>query len=101
MATDRSLTRLEREVLTIAFAMMTRGQIEFYGYDLASHLEDVDGAYRKTGFSTMYRTLDRLEARKLLASRWDLNSNKPRRVYQFTDLGKQFISELKRINIHD
>src|SRR5260370_31363728 len=93
MPADRPLTPLELEVLTAGLVLMSRGQAEFYGYDLASHLEDADGAYRRTGFSNLYRTLDRLEAKKLLASRWVLDGPRPRRVYQLTGLAEQLMAE--------
>jgi DNA-binding PadR family transcriptional regulator len=74
-------------------ALMSRGQPEFHGYDLASHLEDADGAYRRTGFSNLYRTLDRLEKRGLLVSQWDLEGSRPRRVYRLTGLAEQLMAE--------
>ena len=72
--------------------LLARKQSEFYGYDLASHLEDADGAYRRTGFSNLYRTLDRLEKKKLLESRWDLDGARPRRAYHLTGLGQQVLA---------
>ena len=89
----RALTALELEVLTAGLALMSRGKAKFYGYELASHLEDTDGAYRRTGFSNLYRTLDRLEAKNLLTSRWDLGGPRPRRVYQLAGLAEQLITE--------
>jgi DNA-binding PadR family transcriptional regulator len=90
---DRPLTPLELEVLTAGLVLMARGQSEFYGYDLASHLEDANGAYRRTGFSNLYRTLDRLESMKLLTSRWDLSGSRPRRLYEVTGLARQRMAE--------
>ncbi len=79
---DRSiLTPLELEILQAALLLEARGTAEFHGYDLAANLEDQDGAYRRTGFSTLYRALDRLDRRKLLASRWNLSGPRPRRLY--------------------
>lgn len=90
---QKPLTPLELEVLTAGMLLMARGQAEFYGYDLASHLEDNGGAYRRTGFSNLYRTPDRLEKRGLLASNWDLESPRPRRVYKLTGLAQQLMAE--------
>jgi DNA-binding PadR family transcriptional regulator len=73
------------------------GRSSFYGYDLASYLEDADGAYRRTGFSNLYRTLDRLESRKLLSSMWDVNGPRPRRVYQLTALGEKVLVEPSQV----
>jgi Transcriptional regulator PadR-like family len=91
MSTEWPLTPLEVDVLAAGLKLMERGQAEFYGYALASHLEDGSGAYRRTGFSSLYRTLERLEARKFLTSRWDLTSPRPRRLYQLTEDAAQLV----------
>ena len=99
MDAERPLTPLELEVLTAGLILVARGQSQFYGYELASHLEDADGAYRRTGFSNLYRTLDRLEARKFLSSRWDLSGPRPRRLYQVTGLAAQRMSEPSALSL--
>jgi PadR family transcriptional regulator PadR len=85
---------LERAVLAAALELTVRGELEFHGYALGQLLEDGYGAYRRTGFGSLYRALSRLVDDGCLTSHWSVvagedGAERPRRLYQLTALGKE------------
>jgi len=62
-----------------------------YGYSLIQTLEDkgmpIEG-------NTLYPLLRRLEKKGMLKSEWEVDSSKPRKYYQITDLGKNVLENL-------
>src|SRR4051794_38684520 len=82
MPRGRSHSRQTRAVLD---ELLAEPDAERYGFDLA----------RATGLAsgTLYPILMRLEARGLLAARWDLSGGRPRHVYRLTADGLRVARE--------
>lgn len=70
------------------------GAEEFYGYQIAKRLRDIENRPLLTAYGTLYRALGRLEAMGLLRSRWEdpeipARENRPgRRLYTLTAVGE-------------
>ena|SRR5215208_6124395 len=84
------LLPLEAEILRIASELAEQGRPKFHGWRMAQHLEDE--GQRETGFGSLYRTLNRLQAHGYLESEWvppEKDGLPPRRVYQITAEGSR------------
>jgi PadR family transcriptional regulator, regulatory protein PadR len=80
-----ALTELEYSILNGAVRLCGQGG-EFYGFQIASEIEDKEGARRLIGLGTLYRALDRLERQGYLTRRWEepevaAQENRPRRRF--------------------
>ncbi len=81
------LLPLEERVLELGLLRAREESAEFHGFGLARQLEQGQSAL--TAHGTLYKVLDRLEERGLLASRWESDEEyeggRPRRrLYRVT-----------------
>ena len=90
-----ALISIEKSILEAALALAAEGSDEFYGYQLAKEMREIESARQLVSFGTLYKALDRLEAAGLLQSRWEEPSESPRqarprrRHYRLTPTGLQ------------
>ncbi|MFO0873854.1 MAG: PadR family transcriptional regulator [Phycisphaerales bacterium] len=66
---------------------------EMYGYEIAEALSQRTDGVLAMGQSTLYPLLYNLEAKGLLASRWDDSGSRGRKYYALTTSGKRRLSE--------
>lgn len=90
------MSNLDREFIRGAGAvavmkLLERG--EKYGYELVEELERRTDGLLALGQSTLYPMLYGLEAKKLIASRWDESGSRPRKYYRLTPTGRKKLAE--------
>ena len=91
---------LERAIIEAGLVIHARGGEEFYGYLLAKHLRDVGDARKLVAYGTLYKALDRLEAARLLESRWEdseaaaVEHRPRRRLYRITSAGSAALAQM-------
>lgn len=83
------LLPLEEAILEIGLRRLRDGDPEFYGFAVATELDEDDGRLL-TAHGTLYKVLERLERDALLVSRWEepeeFDESRPRRrLYQVSD----------------
>jgi len=66
---------------------------EMYGYELVEALEARTEGVLAMGQSTLYPMLYNLEAKGLVASRWDESGPRGRKYYRLTATGKQRLAD--------
>ena len=66
---------------------------EMYGYELVESLEARTEGVLAMGQSTLYPMLYNLEAKRLVASRWDERGARGRKYYRLTAAGKRRLAE--------
>ena len=66
---------------------------EMYGYELVEALEARTEGVLAMGQSTLYPMLYNLEAKGLVASRWDESGPRGRKYYRLTASGKQRLAD--------
>ena len=71
--------------------LLERG--EMYGYEIVEALEKRTDGVLAMGQSTLYPMLYNLEAKGLVASRWDEAGARPRKYYRLTTDGKKRLAE--------
>jgi PadR family transcriptional regulator PadR len=73
---------------------------EMYGYELVEELAKKSGGLLSMGQSTLYPMLYNLEAKELIAGRWEPASGKgdgrPRKYYHLTAKGKKKLAEASK-----
>ncbi len=84
--------RIETELMRGAgpvavLKVLERG--ELYGYELVETLAKRSDGLLNMGQSTLYPMLYNLEAKGLVASRWEGGEGRPRKYYRLTDKGKK------------
>jgi DNA-binding PadR family transcriptional regulator len=81
-----ALAKSDRHVLTAALRLHQRGTSDFHGYPLTKELS---GIGNKMAYTTLYRSLARLEEAGMLTSRWELPEGRQqhRRIYTLTGEG--------------
>src|SRR5688572_3721780 len=92
MRSRRQKMRVERELMRGAgpiAVMQLLAARERYGYELVEALAKETNGVLAMGQSTLYPLLYNLEAKKLIASRVDESSGRPRRYYRLTDRGQK------------
>jgi len=77
-------TKLMRGLLDFVILQFLQGQ-PMHGYKVISSLRKNFGVY--FGPSTIYPLLSLLEEKGYLKSNWDLNNDRPRKVYSLTSQG--------------
>lgn len=90
-----TLLPLELAVLEAGLA----GGGEFHGFEVAKTLQAASGAKQLTAHGTLYKALARLEAARLLSSRWEdpAPEGRPRRrLYTVTGLGERALATAQR-----
>lgn len=89
--------RIERELMRGAgpvavLKLLERG--EMYGYQLVVTLDERTSGVLGMGQSTLYPLLYNLEAKGLIASRWDATEGgRERKYYSLTEAGKTRLTE--------
>lgn len=76
---------------TIILSVLSQLKTPQYGYSLVVILKD-KGVEVDPG--TLYPLLRRLEKQKLLTSKWDTESSKPRKYYQISEYGNRIYEKL-------
>lgn len=76
---------------TIILCVLSQLKEPQYGYSLITLLEEKNISIDA---GTLYPLLRRLEKQNLLVSNWDVNSTKPRKYYELSDLGRVIYKEL-------
>jgi len=100
-----ALMPFEAMLLCAGLELRARGSAEFFGYQVAKHLEDTDGAYRASGYGTLYRTLDRLEEAGMLESHREspeiaeAERRPRRRLYRVTPIGERALGSAARVPV--
>jgi PadR family transcriptional regulator PadR len=79
---------MEESILELGLRRMRDGEPEFYGFAVATELDD--GGRQLTAHGTLYKVLERLERDGLLVSRWEdpeeFDESRPRRrLYRVSD----------------
>jgi DNA-binding PadR family transcriptional regulator len=64
-----------------------------YGYLLQQELRDASRGMVDMPAGTLYPLLHRLEADKLIRSRWDESSGRKRKWYEITDAGRKRLTQ--------
>jgi len=78
----------------VVLEILTRGPM--YGYELSQAIEQRSGQILTLGKGTLYPLLYNLEAKKLVAGKWEENqSNRKRRYYSITGKGKGELAKQK------
>jgi DNA-binding PadR family transcriptional regulator len=95
-----ALLPIELAILRAGIALLRGSDQEFHGYAIAREIRDQDGARNLTAHGTLYRALERLEVRGLLASRWEdpgiaaAEERPRRRMYRVTAEGEAAVQAL-------
>ena len=90
---------IERELLSTAANLNSRGVREFHGFLIAYEMRDRSGARDLIAYGNLYRILSRMEKAGLLESRWEdpvvaADERRPRRkFYQLTAVGQAAANE--------
>jgi DNA-binding PadR family transcriptional regulator len=88
------LIPIEVEILLQALQLASAGQVEFYGFGIASELRDAGTSSALIGHGTLYKALARLETGGMLESRLEdpdlaAEAGRPRRrLYRVTTQGR-------------
>ena len=89
-----TLLPIELSILESGLDLYARQVPEFYGFLIAKHLTEREGARKLTAYGTLYKALSRMQNQGLLTSRWEdpvnaAASGRPRRrLYQVTSAGQ-------------
>jgi DNA-binding PadR family transcriptional regulator len=96
------LLPIEQSILEVGVRLRREGSPEFHGFMVAAQIREAREARLLTARGTLYKALDRLERRGLLASRWEdadiaMSEGRPRRrLYRVTAAGESALAELQR-----
>ena len=78
----------------VVLEVLSRGQM--YGYELSQAIEQRSGDILSLGKGTLYPLLYNLEAKKLVAGKWEnSDSGRKRRYYSITSRGKEQLARQK------
>ncbi len=80
--------KLARELLDVVVLQLLNGQ-PMHGYQIIMTIRRSLGVY--LGPSTIYPLLNRLEMEKYVESQWDMNCERPRKVYKLTSEGRNLL----------
>ena len=89
-----TLLPIEISILESGLELHGSQVAEFYGFLIAKHLAEREGARKLTAYGTLYKALSRMEAQGLLSSRWEdpvnaaISGRPRRRLYQVTPAGQ-------------
>ncbi|MEM3551449.1 MAG: PadR family transcriptional regulator [Candidatus Bathyarchaeia archaeon] len=84
--------KLARELLDVVILQLLNGQ-PMHGYQIIMTIRRNFGVY--LGPSTIYPLLNRLEMEKYVESQWDMNCERPRKVYKLTIEGQNLLEYTK------
>jgi PadR family transcriptional regulator PadR len=85
--------KLELRRGVIILAVLAELRVEHYGYSLRKNLS-AKGLEIDEG--TLYPLVRRLEKQELLISEWRMESNRKKRFYQLSEVGKQVLDKLTK-----
>lgn len=61
-----------------------------HGYEIAKFIDEKSRGFFRVPFGSLYPVLHKLEKDRLVKAKWDQNdSEKPRKIYQLSELGKK------------
>ena len=80
--------KLMRGLLDLVILQFLKSQ-PMHGYKIISSIRKNFGVY--FGPSTIYPLLSTLEEKRYVESHWDLNSDRPRKVYSLTGAGEDLL----------
>jgi transcriptional regulator len=83
---------LQRELLRGSLDLMVLGVLADkpqYGYAIQRQIRDASGEQIKLPAGTLYPLLHRLEDERLIRSRWERSSGRPRKWYEITARGRK------------
>lgn len=94
---NKKMTNQQKEVQT----KLTKGLLDLiilqflnskpvHGYEIITKIRKNFGVY--FGPSTIYPLLTTLEKKKLIQSKWDMSSERPRKVYELTNEGHSMLT---------
>jgi len=81
-------TKLTKGLLDLIVLQLLDSQ-PMHGYQIITKIRKSFGVY--FGPSTIYPLLNSLEKKGHLASQWNMNSERPRKVYELTSQGKKLL----------
>ena len=82
---DRELVRGSLDLMVLSVL----SEEAKYGYLIQKHIRDASGDRVKLKAGTLYPLLHRLEAEKLIRSRWDQATGRRRKWYELTAAGRR------------
>jgi PadR family transcriptional regulator len=95
-----ALLSIEIAILQAGIALLRGSDPEFHGYAVAREIRGQEGARSLTAHGTLYRALERLKTRGLLASRWEdpgvaaAEERPRRRMYRVTAEGEAAVQAI-------
>jgi PadR family transcriptional regulator, regulatory protein PadR len=84
--------RLSSELLRGSLDLMILSALadgQLYGYSIQKRLADASGDAVKLQAGTLYPLLHRLESDKLIRSKWEKTTGRPRKWYELTAAGSR------------
>jgi PadR family transcriptional regulator, regulatory protein PadR len=82
-------TKLAKGLLDLIILQFLKGQ-PMHGYEIITKIRKNFGVY--FGPSTIYPLLSTLEKKNYIQSKWDMSSERPRKVYQLTNDGNSMLN---------
>ena len=86
---DRNLVRGSLDLMMMS--VLADGA--HYGYAIQKRVREASGGRVKLPAGTLYPLLHRLEAEKLIRSRWDRSTGRERKWYELTAAGKRRLTQ--------
>lgn len=90
------MDRFERDLLRGSLDMLILSALtetSKYGYLIQKTIQDTSGGRVELKAGTLYPLLHRLEADKLIRSRWDESTGRRRKWYQLTAAGRRRLQQ--------
>lgn len=84
------VVKMLKGMLDIVILRMLEGE-PLHGYAVISQIRRQLGVY--LGPSTIYPLLNAMEKKGYVKSHWNMDSERPRKVYEITDSGKTLLEE--------
>ncbi|MCL2173074.1 MAG: PadR family transcriptional regulator [Nitrososphaerota archaeon] len=82
-------TKLAKKLLDLIILQLLRTQA-MHGYEVIAKIRKTFGVY--FGPSTIYPLLSTLERKKCISSNWNMDGDRPRKVYQLTEEGNNVLN---------
>lgn len=79
---------------TLFLVLLALSNESMHGYEISKFIETKTNGFFRLPFGSLYPVLHKMEADKLIQSRWDTSgSQKPRKTYSLTPSGKSALRE--------
>jgi DNA-binding PadR family transcriptional regulator len=88
-AQKETQTKITKNLLDMIILQHLEKQ-DMHGYQIITTIRKEYGIY--FGPSTVYPLLGLLEKKGVVQSTWNMNSERPRKIYQLTPQGKEFLT---------